>query len=81
MLTTINPISLVGELVFFTGEQGFSSVVAAQDSTVISIPREELFHFLKRDCGLGFNILMNVISELAKKLRQNDELIDKLNKQ
>ncbi len=81
VLTKIKPISLVGELAFFTGEQGFSSVVASANSTVISIPREELFHLLKRDCGLSFNIFMNVINELATKLRKNDELIDKLKKQ
>ena len=80
VLTTIKPISLVGELVFFTSEQGFSSVVASADSTVISIPRDDLFHFLKRDSGLSFNILMNVIRELAKKLRKNDEIIDELKK-
>jgi hypothetical protein len=80
VLTTISPISLVGELAFFTGQQGFSSVVATANSTVISIRRDDLFHLLKRDCGLSYNILMNVISELAKKLRTNDEIIDQLKK-
>ena len=80
MLTAISPISLVGELAFFTGEQGFSSVMATTDSTVISINKDELFSLMKKDSDLSFNIFMNVISELANKLRKSDKIIDDLKK-
>ena len=80
MLTTISPTSLVGELAFFTGEQGFSSVIATTESTVISIHKGKLFSLMKIDSDLSFNILMNVISELANKLRKNDKIIDDLKK-
>ncbi|MFC1561347.1 cyclic nucleotide-binding domain-containing protein [Candidatus Latescibacterota bacterium] len=80
VLTIISPMSLVGELVFFTGEQGFSSVIATTESTVISIHKEELFSLLKRDSALSFTILMNVISELSHKLRKDDEIISDLKK-
>jgi len=80
VLTIISPISLVGELVFFTGEQGFSSVIATTESTVISIQKDELFSLLKRDSALSFTILMNVISELSHKLRKDDEIISDLKK-
>ncbi|MFC1541231.1 Crp/Fnr family transcriptional regulator [Candidatus Latescibacterota bacterium] len=80
VLNSITPISLVGELVFFTGEQGFSSVIASENSTVVSIHKNNLFQLLKRDCALSYIILMNVIKELVKKLRTNDEVIDQLKK-
>ena len=80
ILATISPVSLVGELTFFTGEQGFSSVIATADSTVISIHKDELFSLMKRDNDLSFSILMNVVSELVNKLRKNDEIIDELKK-
>lgn len=79
-LTIISPMSLVGELVFFTGEQGFSSVIATTESTVISIQKDKLFSLLNRDSALSFTILMNVISELSNKLRKNDEIISDLKK-
>ena len=80
ILTTISPVSLVGELAFFTGEQGFSSVIATTESTVISIHKNELFSLLKKDSTLSFSILMNVISELVHKLRKDDVIIDDLKK-
>ncbi len=80
ILTTISPVSLVGELTFFTGEQGFSSVIATTDSTVISIHKDELFSLMKRDNDLSFSILMNVVSELVHKLRNGDKIIDDLKK-
>ena len=80
VLTTISPISLVGELVFFTGGQGFSSVITTTESIVISIHKNEFFNLLKRDSNLSFSILMNVISELVHKLRKGDKIIDDLKK-
>lgn len=80
LIASISPISLVGELAIFTGEQGFSSVIVSKESTVITLHKDELFDLLMSDRLMSYNIFMNVISELAKKLRKNNEIIEELRK-
>ena len=80
LLTYISPISIVGELVVFTGEQGFSSVIATKESTVLTISQNDLFELLKNDNFIHHVILMNVISELANKLRKSNDIIEDLRK-
>ena len=80
LLTYISPISLVGELFIFTGEQGFSTVIATKESSVIMIEKNKLFDLLKQDRLIGYCIQMNIISELANKLRKSNEIIDDLRK-
>ena len=80
LLTYISPINIVGELVFFTGEQGLSSVIATKDSTVITIQKDNFFELIKNDKYIDHVILMNFISELANKLRKSNEIIEDLRK-
>ena len=80
VIASISPISLVGELAIFTGEQGFSSVITSEESSVITLHKDELFDLLINDRLMSYNIFMNVISELAKKLRKNNEIIEELRK-
>ena len=80
LLTYISPISIVGELVFFTGEQGLSSVIATKESTMITIQKDNFFDLLKNDNFIDHVILRNVISELANKLRKSNDIIEDLHK-
>ena len=80
LITYISPISLVGELAVFTSEQGFSSVIATEKSAVLSIQKEDIFNLLKNDRSMTFSVLMNFISELAHKLRKDNEVIEELRK-
>ena len=80
VITTLRPISIVCELFIFTGEKGFSSVKAAEKSTVIAIHKNELLKLLQSDSTLAYRIFTNVISALTDKLRKDNEIIAELQK-
>ena len=77
-LTYITPIGLVGEIGIFTGAQRTATVYASLQSTVIRIHKQELFELFRNDCSLSNHILLNVISDLANKLQEDNELIEDL---
>ena len=77
-LTHITPIGLVGEIGIFTGARRTATVYASLDSTVIRIHKQELFELFRHDCPLSNRILLNVISDLANKLQEDNELIEDL---
>ena len=77
-LTHITPIGLVGEIGIFTGAQRTATVYASLESTVISIHKKELIELFNNDCFLYNRILINVISDLANKLQEENDLIEEL---
>lgn len=77
-LTYITPIGLVGEIGIFTGAQRTATVYASLQSTVIRIHKQEFFELFRYDCPLSTRILLNVISDLAKKLQEDNEIIEDL---
>ena len=77
-LTHIIPIGLVGEIGIFTGAQRTATVYASLESTIIRIHKKELIELFKNDCILCNRILMNVISDLANKLQEENDLIEEL---
>ena len=77
-LSYISPGETVGEMGVLTGERRSATVVAAEDSIVISIHKAELFTLFRKDSSFVYSILMNVIRDMARKLRKNNEVIEEL---
>ena len=78
LITQIDPISLVGEIGFFTGHQRETSAVTTKESTIIKINKPELFRVFHGDCALSNRVLLNVINELSYKLSRYTEIIQDL---
>lgn len=78
VITTVDPISLFGEIGFFSGDPRKTSAVTTMESSIIKINRIELFRVFHGDSGLSNRILMNVIKELALKLDKYTGIIQEL---
>jgi len=78
LVTLIDPVTLVGEIGFFTGEPRLTSAVTTTESSIIKINRTELLRILQNDQSLANRLLLNVINELARKLRKYTEIIQEL---
>jgi len=77
-LSRISPIGIVGEMGVFTNERRSASVVAASKCIILSINKRELFWLFRSDSDLGIRILMNVVNDMAHKLKKNNILIEEL---
>ena len=77
-LSRVSPIGIVGEMGVFTNERRSASVLAASESIILSINKKELFWLFRSDSDLGTRILMNVINDIANKLKKNNILIEEL---
>lgn len=77
-LSYISPGETVCEMGVLTGERRSASVVVAEDSIVLSIHKAELFTLFRKDSSFVYRVLMNVIRDLAHKLRKNNEVIEEL---
>jgi len=80
LLAYIDTLGLVGEMGVFTDTPRSASVLAVDDSMVIRISKVELFELFKNNCPLGSRIFLNVIRDLALKLREDNEVIEELRK-
>jgi len=80
LLAYITTLGLVGEMGVFTGTPRSASVIAMDDSVVIRISKRELFHLFTLDYALGNRMLLNVISDLANKLQEDNIVIEELRK-
>ena len=78
LLSVISPGEIVGEMGVLTGERRSASVVAVEDSIVLSIHKSELFSLFRKDNSFVFRVLMNVILDMAHKLRKNNKIIEEL---
>ena len=78
LVTNISPITLVGEVGFFTDTPRSTSAVTTEESSIIKINKQELFRIFKGDNALSNRILLNVINELAMKLQKYTEIIQEL---
>ncbi len=77
-LSRISPIGIVGEMGVFTNERRSASVVAASECIILSINKIELFCLFRSDSDLGIRILMNVIKDMAHKMKNNNIIIEEL---
>ena len=78
VITNITPVGFFGEAGAFTGEKRMSSMSAIEDSTVLKIHKYELFKLLYRPEEFSRKILLNIISELAFKVGEYNETIERL---
>jgi len=78
VVARITPITLVGEVEFFTGEPRKTSAVTVEESTIIRVTKSELYRVFQRDYALSNRILLNVIRELAQKLDKYTDVIQEL---
>ncbi len=77
-ISRIQPVGIVGEMGIFTGEPRSASVVANSDCIVLTINKTEIVRLFKKDCILAMQVLMNVINDLSRKLRNNNVIVDEM---
>lgn len=77
-LSRIDPIGIAGEMGVFTNERRSANIMAVRHSILLSIHKMELMKLFRHDADLGIRVLLNVISDLAKKLRRNNLIIQDL---
>ena len=77
-ISRIQPVGIVGEMGIFTGEPRSASVVANTDCIVLTINKIEILRLFQKDCILAMQILMNVINDLSRKLRNNNVIVDEM---
>ncbi len=78
LVTYISPITLVGEVGFFTDTPRSTSAVTTEESSIIKINKQELFRIFQGDNALSNRILLNIINELVMKLQKYTEIIQEL---
>lgn len=69
---TLKPPGTVGEMGLFTGEPRSADVMTETECLVLRITRTELFRVFDTDKDLHAKLLLNVVNDLAAKLR-NDQ--------
>ena len=62
----------------FTGDRRSASVIAETDCIVLSFNKVELFNVFRSDPDLCNKIQLNIIKELSKKMRSDNEQIEEL---
>ncbi len=62
--------SIFGEMGVFDGQPASATVMAVEDTTVLNIPRERLFAFLKSNPETAFTMMHTMIYILSMRLRK-----------
>ncbi len=75
---SIRPAGTVGEMGLFTGEPRSATVIALTDCHVLMFNRTALLKMFNKDKDLAIKILLNVIKELSKKMRQDNDKLEEL---
>lgn len=79
-LSRIRPVGIVGEMGIFTGDPRSATVKAATESLILVIHKAEILRLFRNDSELRSHILMNVIQDLSKKVKNNNVIIEKMKK-
>jgi len=77
-LSRITPLGIVGEMGVFTGQRRSATVVASSDCIVLTIHKTDLFNLFRKDPHMGILVLMNVVEDMAHKMRVNNILVEEL---
>jgi CRP/FNR family cyclic AMP-dependent transcriptional regulator len=62
--------SIFGEMGVFDGQPASATILAAEDSSVLLIPRARLFEFLKANPDIAFSMMHAMIYILSARLRK-----------
>ena len=76
----ILPISSVGEMGVFTGEQRSATVIAKNECTLLRITKKKLFDLFDKDKDLQIQFQLGILIDLSEKLRLTNEVIAKMRK-
>ena len=77
-LLSITPTGIVGEMGLFTGEKRSASVLTVTECVALFLYKEELFALFNSDSNLANKILLNIIKDLSKKMRQDNAQLEEL---
>ena len=77
-INRIYPISPVGEMGLFTGEDRSATVTAYTNSTLLRIEKDDLFGLFERDKEFHIQFMLGMLIDVSSKLRVTNEVIAKL---
>jgi len=74
-IVDIKPIGIVGEMGVFCNSSRSATVTAATDCLLLSFHSDDLMHLIDSDYSIGRKILLNVIRDLADKIKIDNKHI------
>ena len=77
-LARVSPVETVGEIGVFTGHKRSASVLAMEESIMLVFYKVELLNLFRNESDLGIQILLNVIQDMARKMVNNNIMIDEM---
>ncbi len=77
-LSRIEPVGIAGEMGVFTGERRSATIITATPCILLALHKMELLRLLRHDAELGIRVLLNVILDLSRKLRRDNQIIQEL---
>jgi CRP/FNR family transcriptional regulator, cyclic AMP receptor protein len=77
-ISAFSPAGVVGGVGLFTGERCLVTVTAATDCIVLAFGRDELFALFDADQSLRTTVLINVIRDMVRKFRKDNDALDSL---
>jgi len=77
-INRIYPISPVGEMGLFTGEDRSATVTAYTTSTLLRITKDDLFDLFSKDKDLHIQFMLGMLIDVSSKLRVTNEVIARL---
>lgn len=72
-LTTLSPITIVGEMGLITGAPRSANVIAEQQVSVFEITKLKFDVLMKKSPDIGFSIYRNIIHILSERLENNNK--------
>ena len=75
---SVRPAGTVGEMGLFTGEPRSATVISVTDCLALVFSRTELLRLFSKDKDLAIKVLLNVIKDLSKKMRQDNDKLEEL---
>ncbi len=75
-IASIGEMGLVGEMGVLTGQPRSATVLAGEESKLLSIRKEDLQNLIEQDKDTGYRIYQNVTHILCDRLRDNNILLE-----
>ena len=72
VVSTINPISSIGEMGVFTGEPRSANVEAVEKSNLLILNKRDIEMLITRDSKFGVDIMRKVIEVLSKRIAEDN---------
>jgi len=72
IVSTINPISSIGEMGVFTGEARSANVEAVEKSNLLMLRKKDIDTLITRDSQFGVTIMRKVIQILSQRIADDN---------